>query len=80
MNKKFYHDSGISIILNQQSKNDLQKNLESKKCKKCGGKLFIYISIDSSCVCCVNDMYHNTGFGIDMDFPKFELKPKIFGD
>jgi|LSQX01.1.fsa_nt_gb hypothetical protein len=77
MNTKYYHDSGISIILNHETKTRLEKILLKEKCNECSGRLFIYNSVESSCICCVNNIYHNTGFEVKMDFPKYNLEPSI---
>lgn len=77
MNKKYYYDNGITTILNQETRIKLQKSLVEKYCKQCSGKLFIYVSSDSVCICCDNDLYHKTGFYIDMDFPNYNISPKI---
>jgi hypothetical protein len=79
MNKDYYHDSGISIILNIDSREKIRKELTDLKCNQCGNSLILYVSVESSHIYCGDDIYnnHKTGYSLDMDFPKYEQKPKI---
>ena len=81
MNKEYYHDSGFSTILNDQSRDKLQAQLEGHKCKQCGEQLIIYTSVEGSCVVCGTDIYkHKPGIEIDIDFPRNNLPPKLIFD
>jgi hypothetical protein len=79
MNKEYYHDSGISIILNITSQEKIRKELTELTCNQCGSFLVLYVAVDASCICCGDDIYnnHNTGYSIDMDDYSHEQEPKI---
>ena len=79
MNKEHYHDSGISIILSNTSREKIRKELTELTCLQCDSPLILYITVDDSNIYCSADIYnnHKTGYLLDMDFPRYEQEPKI---
>ena len=78
MNSEYYFENSITICLNKNYREKLEKQLTNYKCKVCDNNLGIITQLEgTSIICCEEPWKHKCGYIVNIDYPRNEKEPYI---